>query len=110
MVIHIMHHLQLKNRLLKVLAYGINHYSILDYNIGISTHAEVSAINKLPSTRKIQNIDIFVLKIDRNGKLGYSKPCENCIRYMKIKLPKRNYKINKIYYTTSNDDFEYMKL
>ena len=29
---------------------------------------------------------------------------------MKIKLPKRNYKINKIYYTTSNDDFEYMKL
>ena len=64
MIIHIMHHLYLKNRLLKVLFYGINHYSILDYNISISIHAEVSAINKLPSTRKIQ-------KIDRNGKLGY---------------------------------------
>ena len=34
----------------------------------------------------------------------------NCIKFMKINLPKKNYRINKIYYTTGENDFTYMKL
>ena len=89
---------------------GYNHYTPYNVSINTSTHAEVDAINKLPSICKICKIDIFVIRTDKKGNLCYSKPCENCIIYMKKKLNKRNYYVNKIYYSISNYNIECMSL
>ena len=88
-----------------MLAYGINHYKIF---ITKSVHAEKAAIDKLKSTRKWIWIDVYVLRVDRNGKLCYSKPCQSCIEYMRNNLPKRRYRIHKLFY--SINETEYAKL
>jgi len=78
--------------------------------VGNSTHAEVHAINNLPSTTKKTNIDIYIIRIDRNGDRKYSKPCSNCYNFMKTVLQSRGYYLKKIFYSISNDEFECIKL
>lgn len=98
------------NRVLNVLSTGHNKYTNIDRILNKSTHAEVDAINNLKNTRIKKKINIYVLRVNRTGNLCYSKPCDNCVSYMNKILIKRNYKINKIYYTQSDVNILSMKL
>jgi cytidine deaminase len=100
----------LNDNISNVLSRGYNHYTLQNCNTGTSTHAEVSAINNLPSTKKKININIYVIRIDRNGNRTYSKPCPNCQKFMKSTLLKRGYCLKKIIYSANENEFEYMKL
>lgn len=90
---------------------------ILDYDIigrnslrsvwsgsNYGTHAEVDAINKLPlnPTKRIIPIDIVVIRSTSDGTLKISKPCEKCLRQMRMLPSVRRYRVRKIYY--SNDE------
>ena len=78
-----------------------------------SVHAEENAIRKLPSLprqKKLKKIDLLVIKVGKNGTLGSSKPCYNCIIKLAISLPEKGYILNKIYYSTRNSDIESCKL
>jgi len=70
-------------------------------------HAEHDAINKLkPLGRKkrLQNINMLVIRLSKNNRLQNSKPCANCIRAMKILPERKGYKIQNIYYSDDNGD------
>ena len=84
---------------LNVLSRGINHYNGRQYK---SIHAEKSAIDKLPKTKKKISINILIIRVNSSGKVVNSKPCDQCMKYMKSILPKRNYILKNVYW--SNDD------
>lgn len=70
-------------------------------------HAEHAAINKLkPSYRKkrLQTINLLVIRISKNNKLQSSKPCTNCIQNMKTLPEKKGYKIKNVYYSNNDGD------
>lgn len=86
--------------------------SILCYGCNTpQTHAERDAINKLkplPSSKKhLQNINLLVVRLSSKSKIQNSKPCANCISYMKLIPQKKGYKIKHIYY--SNHDGHIIK-
>jgi hypothetical protein len=67
-----------------------------------SIHAEHNAIYKIKrhntQRRFVSNrakLDILVIRLSRNGTIGYSRPCKNCI----IRLMHCNLQINNVYYT-----------
>ena len=86
---------------LNILSHGINTYNI-KHNNG-STHAEVNAINNLPSCpnnrKHLKKINIFVIRTSNTGKIGMSKPCIKCIHDMNILPQKKGYIIKNIYYS-----------
>lgn len=65
-------------------------------------HAECDAIRRLPHRYRSRSIDITVSRED----MGESKPCEQCIRYMK-QLP---LKIRNITYSTREGVYKTEKL
>lgn len=70
-------------------------------------HAEHAAINKLkPLYRKkrLQTINLLVIRISKNNKLQSSKPCTNCIQNMKTLPEKKGYKIKNVYYSNNDGD------
>ena len=81
----------------KKVASGFNRYT--PNNKFPSIHAEVDACNKLRYSRKIQHIDILVIRITKTGILSNSKPCASCTRFMRTILRKRNYLISNIFYS-----------
>ena len=89
-----------------ILSFGFNQVGDVDGNVpGI--HAEHAAINKLkPSYRKkrLQTINLLVIRISKNNKLQNSKPCTNCIQNMKILPEKKGYKIKNVYYSNNDGD------
>lgn len=85
---------------------GFNQYTIYDWSVGISTHAEVNAINKLPSIRrrqkanKMKYVDIYVIRVNKTHQYYMSsKPCTNCQYALDVMLKKRGYKVSKIYHS-----------
>lgn len=92
-----------------ILSFGFNKMGDINGNEpGI--HAEHDAINKLkPLNRKkrLESINLLVIRFSKNNKLQNSKPCANCIQTMKILPEKKGYKIRNIYY--SNDNGEIVK-
>ena len=51
------------------------------------------------STRTIKgSIDIIVLRIDRKGRLGNSRPCKNCIENLK------RLNVDNVYYSVKGGD------
>ena len=85
----------------RILSFGVNQMGDTDGNTpGI--HAECDAISKLISLKpkkKLENINILVIRLSTKNKIQSSKPCSNCIDTM-IKLPpKKGYKIQNIYYS-----------
>jgi cytidine deaminase len=67
-----------------------------------SIHAEVAASKKFIleckyKKYKIRSVDILVIRISKNGNLGSSRPCSNCIKYMYEMGFIRN-----VYYSTSD--------
>lgn len=81
---------------MNVLSRGYNHYKPSKL---LSIHAEIDAANKLPKTKKIKFVDIVILRVNLSGSIAYSKPCANCVRFMRTILRTRNYIIKNIYYS-----------
>ena len=108
MVIHIISLAwsNIKGRVLNILSYGINTYNI-KHNNG-STHAEVNAINNLPSypnnRKQLKKINIFVIRTSNTGKIGMSKPCIKCIQDMNIIPQKKGYIIKNVYYSETSGE------
>lgn len=88
----------------RILSYGVNKMAnCVDNKPGI--HAEHDAIRKLcPLKRKkrLENINMLVIRVSSTNKLQSSKPCVNCINTMKTLPPKLGYKIQNVYYSDSN--------
>jgi cytidine deaminase len=73
-------------------------------------HAEEDAISKLiPLKRKkrLESINILVIRVSPKNKLQPSKPCSNCLRIMNILPEKKGYKIQNVYY--SNEEGNIIK-
>lgn len=93
----------LKGKRQRILSIGINKIGDTEKNTrGI--HAETDAITKLIPLRnkkKLENIDILVIRVSPTNKIQSSKPCYHCIEMFK-KLPKkRGYHIKDIYYSNT---------
>jgi len=88
----------------RILSFGVNQLGDTDGNTpGI--HAECDAISKLiplKPKKKLENINLLVIRLSTKNKIQCSKPCYNCIETMKNLPPKIGYKINNIYYSESN--------
>ena len=85
---------------LNVISYGENYYkgSHDTYN---TVHAEDHAMRKLPSRsskRKIK-VDLVVIRVNKSGGYGNSKPCLHCILTLSQNLPKKGYQLCSVYYT-----------
>ena len=65
-------------------------------------HAEHDAIRKLlplKKKKKLQNINLLVIRLSGKNKIQSSKPCSNCIEMMKNLPVKLGYQIKDIYYS-----------
>jgi cytidine deaminase len=84
-----------------VLSFGFNRMGDVDgKKPGI--HAEHDAINKLKPlvVKKRQiSINLLVIRLSKNNKMGISKPCTHCIQTMRNLPQKKGYKIKKVYYS-----------
>lgn len=70
-------------------------------------HAEHDAINKLKPlkrNKRLESINILVIRFSKNNKLQNSKPCANCIKIMKTLPQKKGYIIKNIYYSNNNGE------
>ena len=88
---------------INVLSFGFNKTGDIKGNKpGI--HAEHDVINKLkPLYRKrLESINLLVIRFSKNNKLQNSKPCGNCIQTMKTLPLKKGYRIKNIYYSNDN--------
>jgi cytidine deaminase len=85
----------------RVLSFGMNQMGD-SYGIKPGIHAEQDAINKLQSLnnkKKLEPINLLVIRLSSKNNLQSSKPCANCIESMKILPTKKGYKIQNIYYS-----------
>lgn len=97
---------------INVLAYGVNKYADVE-GIKPTIHAEQDTINKLPCLPKkksYMNVNILIIRISKTGKLGISKPCDKCIRAMKMLPERKGYKIQNVYYTDNNGNIVHTNL
>ena len=86
---------------------GIN-----QYNIDLkqkSKHAEVDAINNLKKSKKSKKLSLFVFRVNRHGEICNAKPCECCRKYIIHEIKRKNYKLERIWYTDENGDFKFIK-
>lgn len=85
--------------------YGENQYKDPDFPCMASIHAEVNAMHKLPYLprhKRPKKVDLLVIRVNRGGSMGNSKPCLNCIQQMQKFLPMKGYTLDTIYYTATN--------
>lgn len=83
-----------------ILSYGENMYRN-QYNQG-TEHAEQNAVRKLPPLPRkshLKKVDMLVIRTSREGGLGCSKPCVNCLWYLTHKLPEKGYALRRVYYS-----------
>lgn len=68
-------------------------------------HAEHDAIIKLlplKRRKRLENINLLVIRVSGKNKLQSSRPCINCINMMKTLPTKLGYKIQYVYYSNEN--------
>lgn len=97
-----------KNALKKanILSFGFNRMGDINGNEA-GVHAEHDAINKLKPLerkKKLESINLLVIRFSKNNKLQNSKPCANCIQTLKTLPEKKGYKIKNIFYSNDNGD------
>lgn len=85
----------------RILSFGTNQ---MGDSSGIvpGIHAEYNAIKKLAPLRKkkkLESINMLVVRLSGKNKLQSSKPCSNCIEVMKTLPERKGYKIQYIYYS-----------
>lgn len=89
-----------------ILTFGFNRMGDINGN-DAGIHAEHDAINKLKPlerNKKLQPINLLVIRFSKNNQLQNSKPCFNCIQTIKTLPQKRGYKIKNIYYSNNDGD------
>lgn len=68
-------------------------------------HAEIAALEKIRKWRVCpKNIDLIVIKLNKDGNIGKSKPCDHCI-YL---LSESKVNIKNVYYSTIIDNKHYI--
>jgi hypothetical protein len=85
----------------RILSYGINQMGDSE-GLNPGVHAEHDAITKLCPLKKkkrLESINILVIRISSKNKLQSSKPCSNCLNIMKYLPIKKGYKIQNVYYS-----------
>jgi hypothetical protein len=99
--IHANNHISLliDSKTKEIICYGTNY--LLKQNKFLSIHAEIDNIlkyykNKHKLFNKRTKI-LIIIKISKTGIIGMSKPCRNCIKFIKKNYDKL--KIVSIYYT-----------
>ena len=91
-----------------VYGFGINKYNI-DKKFN-TIHAEVDAALNCPFQKKNITVDVFVGRINNKGtRYLMAKPCNNCVKQLYYILNKKNYKINRIYYTLQTGIIAFVK-
>lgn len=91
---------------------GVNYNPCVNSNRYVmSIHAECDALQNLRKLNKHRRflksgdgIDVVVVRISKNGKLGYSRPCKSCIQ--KLTKLSEKIKINNVYYSDSDGSFK----
>lgn len=74
-----------------------------------SIHAEENAIKKLPCLprqKKLKRVDLLVIRANKSGSLGNSKPCVHCILCLYKHLPVKGYILDTIYYSASDGELK----
>ncbi|NBP66080.1 MAG: hypothetical protein EBU66_15640 [Bacteroidetes bacterium] len=92
--------------------YGENIYKDRANIVKSSIHAEVNAMNKLPTLRrnkKPKKVDLLVIRTSRTEVLGNSKPCIHCILQLKEGLPLKGYILNTVYYSDTEGKIHKVK-
>ena len=92
-----------------ILSYGINQMGDCE-GVKAGIHAEHDSIRKLlPLKRKkrLENINLLVIRLSGKNKLQLSKPCINCLKIMNTLPEKKGYKIENVYY--SNEEGNILK-
>jgi hypothetical protein len=100
---HISCVLQMKRKYIRILSFGTNQMGDTDGFVpGI--HAELDALTKLKPLRqkRLEIIDLLVIRLSKTNNIQSSRPCNNCIELMTYLPEKKGYKIKTIYY--SNND------
>jgi hypothetical protein len=90
----------------RILSFGVNHMGDSD-GIKPGVHAEHDAINKLQPLKhkkKLESINLLVVRLSTKNKLQSSKPCFNCIEMMKFLPITKGYKIHNIYYSDGEEN------
>ena len=89
-----------------ILCFGVNQMADGD-GLMPGIHAEQDVINKLKPLKfkkKLTPINILVIRLSTKNKLQSSKPCANCIEYMKTVPIKKGYIIQNIYYSNNMEN------
>ena len=76
-------------------------------------HAEDSALRKLqtlPKKKKLDRVNMLIIRTSKSGVLGNSKPCLHCIVLLYKKLPAKGYVLDNVYYSDANGDIQQVKL
>jgi len=88
----------------RILSFGVNQMGdSAGKNPGI--HAECDALTKLmplKNKKRLEPINLLVVRFSPKNKIQSSKPCYNCIETMKNYPKKIGYKIENIYYSDSD--------
>ncbi len=64
-----------------------------------SKHAEADAMNKVRFKKNMPRyVDIFVIRLNKSGELGESRPCYHCLTMMETS----SLNIKYVYYSTSS--------
>ena len=67
-----------------------------------TVHAECDAMRKLPvAGRRRKRLDLLVIRLNKGGSIGNSKPCWLCLEELK-KLPSRGYILHTVHYSNMN--------
>jgi hypothetical protein len=88
----------------RILSFGMNQMGD-SHGKKPGIHAEYNALSKLmplKNKKKLEPINLLVIRLSTKNKIQSSKPCNNCIEIMKIIPHKMGYKLNHIYYSDEN--------
>jgi cytidine deaminase len=91
---------------LQVLSFGFNQMGD-EKGIKPGIHAEQDAVSKLVPLKykkRLEIVNILVIRLSSKNKLQLSKPCNRCINTMNILPIKKGYKIQNIYYSDSTNN------
>lgn len=92
-----------------VLSYGENQFRN-QYDLG-TIHAEENAIRKLPTLprkSRLKKVDILVIRTTKQGRLGCSRPCMNCLMTMNNWLPEKGYSVGTVYFSEDDGEISHM--
>jgi len=93
---------------------GLNSDKTLFGNKTIKTHAEMAVIKKIRyyfkcNIIKNNKMDLIILRVNKYGKLCNSAPCYHCTCFLETINNKQFIKINRIYYSTTCGNINYIK-